>query len=112
MRYSFPTSGFSVMFPQCLCNLIFLRTSNKLFANSKKDKGLCEKFPPLKRDRFLWMQLAEQYGPVFSLRKGSTRMVFVSGYKMVKEALVNQMDSFVDRPVIPLFHKTVKGMGE
>ncbi|KAL6107458.1 uncharacterized protein ACO6RY_18227 [Pungitius sinensis] len=56
-------------------------------------------------------KLAQEYGPVFSLRKGSVRMVFVSGHKMVKEALVNQLDSFVDRPVVPLFHKIFKGIG-
>ncbi|XP_038572270.1 cytochrome P450 2J2-like isoform X1 [Micropterus salmoides] len=56
-------------------------------------------------------KLAQVYGPVFSLRRGSERMVFISGYKMVKEALVNQLDSFVDRPVIPLFHVIFKGLG-
>ncbi|XP_071343495.1 cytochrome P450 2J2-like isoform X1 [Trachinotus anak] len=56
-------------------------------------------------------KLAQKYGPVFSLRRGSERMVFISGYKMVKEALVNQLDSFVDRPVIPLFHVVFKGLG-
>lgn len=61
---------------------------------------------------FLHMQLAQHYGPVFSLRRGSERVVFISGYKMVKEALVNQLDSFVDRPIIPLFHVTFKGLGE
>lgn len=30
---------------------------------------------------------------------------------MVKEALVTQLDSFADRPVIPLFHKVFKGIG-
>lgn len=39
-------------------------------------------------------------------------MVYISGYKMVKEALVNQLDSFVDRPVVPLFHVIFKGIGE
>ncbi|CAB1331976.1 unnamed protein product [Coregonus sp. 'balchen'] len=38
-------------------------------------------------------KMAEDYGPVFSLRRGSDRVVFISGYKMVKEALVNQLDS-------------------
>lgn len=56
-------------------------------------------------------KLAQEYGPVFSLRRGSERMVFISGYKMVKEALVNQLDSFVDRPIIPLFHEVFKGIG-
>lgn len=58
------------------------------------------------------MQLAEKYGPVFSLRRGSQRMVFISGYKMVREALVNQLDSFADRPIIPLFHDTYQGLGK
>uniref|UniRef100_A0A665TRI5 Cytochrome P450 2J2-like n=1 Tax=Echeneis naucrates TaxID=173247 RepID=A0A665TRI5_ECHNA len=56
-------------------------------------------------------KLAQEYGPVFSLRRGSERIVFISGYKMVKEALVNQLDSFVDRPVVPLFHVIFKGIG-
>ncbi|KAL4000302.1 hypothetical protein ACER0C_008073 [Sarotherodon galilaeus] len=56
-------------------------------------------------------ELAQKYGPVFSLRRGSERMVFAAGYKMVKEALVSQLDSFVDRPIVPLFHVTFKGIG-
>ncbi|XP_026161320.1 cytochrome P450 2J2-like [Mastacembelus armatus] len=56
-------------------------------------------------------KLAQQYGPVFSLRRGSERMVFISGYKMVREALVNQLDSFVDRPIVPLFHTVYNGLG-
>ncbi|MEQ2263553.1 hypothetical protein XENORESO_009463 [Xenotaenia resolanae] len=56
-------------------------------------------------------KIAKQYGPVFSVRKGSERLVFISGHKMVKEALVNQLDSFVDRPVVPLFHVIFKGLG-
>ncbi|XP_047230930.1 cytochrome P450 2J2-like isoform X1 [Girardinichthys multiradiatus] len=56
-------------------------------------------------------KIAKKYGPVFSVRKGSKRLVFISGHKMVKEALVNQLDSFVDRPVVPLFHVIFKGLG-
>ncbi|KAM3619532.1 uncharacterized protein V6R79_009743 [Siganus canaliculatus] len=57
------------------------------------------------------VKLAQEYGPVFSLKRGSERLVFVSGYKMVKESLVGQLDSFIDRPVVPLFHVTFKGLG-
>ncbi|XP_046905460.1 cytochrome P450 2J2-like [Hypomesus transpacificus] len=57
------------------------------------------------------IKLSEEYGPVFSLRRGSERVVFVSSYKMVKEALVNQLDSFADRPIIPLFHVVFKAIG-
>ncbi|XP_075943610.1 LOW QUALITY PROTEIN: cytochrome P450 2J2-like [Anarhichas minor] len=43
-------------------------------------------------------KLADVYGNVFSIRLGVDKMVFVSGYKMVKEAIVTQADNFVDRP--------------
>ncbi|KAM6962803.1 cytochrome P450 2J2-like [Aplochiton taeniatus] len=56
-------------------------------------------------------KLTEEYGPVFSLRRGNARIVFVSGFKMVKEALVTQLDSFADRPIVPLFHVVFKGIG-
>ncbi|XP_072294782.1 cytochrome P450 2J2-like [Eucyclogobius newberryi] len=56
-------------------------------------------------------KLTEDYGPVFSLRRGSDKIVFVSGYKMVREALVSQLDSFTERPEIPLFHVIFKGIG-
>ncbi|XP_061095521.1 cytochrome P450 2J2-like [Conger conger] len=56
-------------------------------------------------------KLAGEYGNVFSLRKGSEKIVFVSGYKMVKEALVTQGENLVDRPLLPLFHEIFKGLG-
>ena len=39
---------------------------------------------------------------MFSLRLGIDKWVVVSGYKMVKEALVTQAENFVDRPYSPL----------
>ncbi|KAJ7992923.1 hypothetical protein DPEC_G00267110 [Dallia pectoralis] len=56
-------------------------------------------------------KMAKDYGPVFSLRRGCERIIFISGYKMVKEALVNQLNSFADRPITPLFNVTFKGNG-
>ncbi|XP_035268410.1 cytochrome P450 2J2-like isoform X7 [Anguilla anguilla] len=56
-------------------------------------------------------KLAEEYGSVFSLRRGSEKTVFVSGFRTVKEALVNQGQSFTDRPVSPLFDEIYKGHG-
>lgn len=43
-------------------------------------------------------QLARHYGDVFSIRLGSSKIVFVCGYKMVKEATLTQADNFVERP--------------
>ncbi|KAL7871965.1 hypothetical protein SRHO_G00069480 [Serrasalmus rhombeus] len=56
-------------------------------------------------------KLAEEYGEIFSLRWGSDKVVFISGYKMVKEALITQLDSFADRPAIPMFQKIFQGLG-
>ncbi|KAI1892060.1 hypothetical protein AGOR_G00150090 [Albula goreensis] len=56
-------------------------------------------------------ELAEEYGNIFSLRRGSDKTVFISGYKMVREALVTQGESFVDRPVTPMFHEIFQGLG-
>lgn len=57
----------------------------------------------------LFYQLAEKYGNIFSLRRGLTKVVYVSGYKLVKEALVSE--SFA-RCVSPLFDDIYKGRGE
>ncbi|KAK3542291.1 hypothetical protein QTP86_021970, partial [Hemibagrus guttatus] len=54
------------------------------------------------------MCLSEKYGNVFSLRRGLTKIVYVSGYKAVKEALVSE--SFA-RCVTPLFDDIYKGRG-
>ncbi|KAJ7992925.1 hypothetical protein DPEC_G00267130 [Dallia pectoralis] len=56
-------------------------------------------------------KMAQDYGPVYSLRRGSKREVYISGYKMVKEALVNQPDSIAERPILPLYHSIFKGLG-
>ncbi|KAG7316725.1 hypothetical protein KOW79_020266 [Hemibagrus wyckioides] len=53
-------------------------------------------------------KLSEKYGNIFSLRRGLTNIVYVSGYKAVKEALVS--DSFA-RCVTPLFDDIYKGRG-
>ncbi len=40
-------------------------------------------------------QLADIYGNVMSVRLGSDKIVLVSGYKMVKEAIVAKAENFV-----------------
>ncbi|XP_041646826.1 cytochrome P450 2J6-like [Cheilinus undulatus] len=43
-------------------------------------------------------KLADIYGNVFSVRLGREKMVCVTGYKAVKDAIVGQAENFVDRP--------------
>uniref|UniRef100_A0A667WGJ4 Cytochrome P450, family 2, subfamily N, polypeptide 13 n=1 Tax=Myripristis murdjan TaxID=586833 RepID=A0A667WGJ4_9TELE len=62
-----------------------------------------------KHPHISFTKLAEAYGNVFSIRFGSDEMVFVCGYKMVKEAIVTQAENFVDRPYSPLFERVYNG---
>uniref|UniRef100_A0A8C3S6Y7 Cytochrome P450 n=1 Tax=Chelydra serpentina TaxID=8475 RepID=A0A8C3S6Y7_CHESE len=65
----------------------------------------------LKRPYRTMLELSKKYGPVFSIQMGCQKMVVLSGYEMVKEALVNQADAFAERPKIPVFEDTSKGYG-
>ncbi|XP_015272789.1 PREDICTED: cytochrome P450 2K4-like [Gekko japonicus] len=65
----------------------------------------------LKKPYGTMLKLSKQYGPVFTLQLGFQKMVVLSGYKTVKEALVNQGDAFVDRPRIPMFEEAERGHG-
>ncbi|KAI1892057.1 hypothetical protein AGOR_G00150060 [Albula goreensis] len=56
-------------------------------------------------------KLAEVYGNVFSFRLGRDKIVLVTGYKMVKEALVTQAETFVDRPPSPMNDRLYSGNG-
>lgn len=57
----------------------------------------------------LHSQLADVYGNVFCIRLGRHKTVFVSGWKMVKEALVTQADNFADRPYSPMVTRIYSG---
>ncbi|XP_067419915.1 cytochrome P450 2K6-like [Emydura macquarii macquarii] len=65
----------------------------------------------LKRPYWTMLELSKKYGPVFSIQMGCQKMVVLSGYKMVKEALVNQADAFAERAKVPMFENTFKGYG-
>ncbi|NXF06272.1 CP2K1 protein, partial [Smithornis capensis] len=65
----------------------------------------------LKRPYRTYLQLSKEYGPVFSVQMGQTKIVVISGYETVKEALVNQADAFAERPKIPIFDDLSKGNG-
>ncbi|XP_067400665.1 cytochrome P450 2K6-like [Emydura macquarii macquarii] len=102
-------------------SVMFIMKTEKLWNSSfRKD------FPPgpkplpiignlhimdLKRPYWTMLELSKKYGPVFSIQMGCQKMVVLSGYKMVKEALVNQADAFAERPKIPMFENISNGYG-
>ncbi|XP_006137090.1 cytochrome P450 2K4-like isoform X1 [Pelodiscus sinensis] len=117
MEWPDPTSIFLVF----VLTIIFIMKTQKFWNSSFR-----EDFPPgptplpiignlhiLDRKRPYWtlLELSKKYGPVFSIQMGCQKMVVLSGYKMVKEALVNQADAFAERPKIPVFEATSKGYG-
>ncbi|XP_031959838.1 cytochrome P450 2K1-like [Corvus moneduloides] len=65
----------------------------------------------LKRPYRTYLQLSKKYGPVFSVQMGHRKIVVISGYETVKEALVNQADAFAERPKVPIFEDLTKGNG-
>ncbi|KAL8173102.1 UNVERIFIED_CONTAM: hypothetical protein K2H54_040079 [Gekko kuhli] len=56
-------------------------------------------------------QFSKRYGPVFSLQLGFQKMVILTGYETVKEALVNQAEAFAERARVPIFEKFTEGHG-
>ncbi|NXN28555.1 CP2J2 protein, partial [Nycticryphes semicollaris] len=56
-------------------------------------------------------KLTEKYGDVFSIDMGSTSFVCVNGMRLIKEALVNQGENFMDRPVIPIDREVFSNRG-
>ncbi|NWY04851.1 CP2K6 protein, partial [Nothoprocta ornata] len=65
----------------------------------------------LKRPYRTMLELSKTYGQVFSIQMGQEKIVVLSGYETVKEALVNQADAFAGRPEIPILGTAIKGIG-
>ncbi|NXX56674.1 CP2K6 protein, partial [Scopus umbretta] len=65
----------------------------------------------LKRPYLTMIELSKTYGPVFSIQMGLRKMVVLTGYNTVKEALVNQADAFAGRPKIRIIEDIGKGKG-
>ncbi|KAM9067725.1 cytochrome P450 2C23-like [Sarcophilus harrisii] len=58
-----------------------------------------------------FLQLAEKYGPIYTIYIGTKRIVVLYGYTMVKEALIDQGDVFMERGDMPIFEDLFKGLG-
>uniref|UniRef100_A0A673J4U8 Cytochrome P450, family 2, subfamily K, polypeptide 22 n=1 Tax=Sinocyclocheilus rhinocerous TaxID=307959 RepID=A0A673J4U8_9TELE len=60
---------------------------------------------------FSVLQLSKQYGSVFTVHFGPKKVVILSGYKAVKQALVNLSEEFGERDITPIFHDFNQGYG-
>ncbi|KAM4632523.1 cytochrome P450 2K1-like [Discoglossus pictus] len=113
----FVSADLLVYITTCLLFLVYL------FNGSKKSAA---KMPPgprplpfignlnivdLKKPFKSLMALSEKYGDIFTVHFGPKKMVVISGYKAVKEALVTQADDFGERADMPIFALLTKGNG-
>ncbi|XP_068921875.1 cytochrome P450 2K6-like [Petaurus breviceps papuanus] len=65
----------------------------------------------LKRPYQTMLKLSQTYGSIFSLRLGGQKVVVLSGYETVKDALVNHSEDFGERAHTPIFEKLFEGKG-
>ncbi|XP_035035736.2 cytochrome P450 2K1-like isoform X1 [Hippoglossus stenolepis] len=65
----------------------------------------------LKRPYRTLCELSEKYGSVFTVYFGPDKVVVLSGYKVVKEALVSFSEEFGDRYIPPIFYEMNQGHG-
>ncbi|XP_072918429.1 uncharacterized protein [Hemitrygon akajei] len=65
----------------------------------------------LKKPHLSLMKLSEKYGPIFSIKLGTMRVVVLTGYETVKDALINNPDKFGGRPHIPIVDDLTHGYG-
>ncbi|XP_030411097.1 cytochrome P450 2K4-like [Gopherus evgoodei] len=117
MEWTDPISIFLLF----VLTILFIMKTEKFWNSSFR-----EDFPPgpkplpiignlhimdLKRPYRTMLELSKKYGPVFSIQIGCQKMVVLSGYETMKEALVNQADAFAERPKVPVFEEISKGYG-
>ncbi|XP_048035123.1 cytochrome P450 2K6-like isoform X3 [Megalobrama amblycephala] len=103
--------------------LMFLVIFLVSISSKSKDEG---KYPPgpkplpllgnlhmldLKKTYLSLCELSKQYGSVYTVHFGPKKVLILSGYKTVKQALVNLSEEFGDRDITPIFHDFNQGYG-
>lgn len=56
-------------------------------------------------------KLSKKYGPIYSIHMGPRKVVVLSGYDTVKDALVNYGNQFGERSRVPIFERLFDGKG-
>uniref|UniRef100_A0A8C0M7Y9 Cytochrome P450 n=1 Tax=Canis lupus familiaris TaxID=9615 RepID=A0A8C0M7Y9_CANLF len=57
-------------------------------------------------------KLSQKYGSIYSIQMGPKKVVVLSGYETVKDALVNYGDQFGERSQVPIFERLFEGKGK
>uniref|UniRef100_A0A452TE23 Cytochrome P450 2W1 n=1 Tax=Ursus maritimus TaxID=29073 RepID=A0A452TE23_URSMA len=56
-------------------------------------------------------KLSQKYGSIYSIQMGPKKVVVLSGYETVKDALVSYGDQFGERSQVPIFERLFEGKG-
>ncbi|KAK2500670.1 hypothetical protein MC885_003157, partial [Smutsia gigantea] len=56
-------------------------------------------------------KLSQKYGSIYSIQMGPKKVVVLSGYETVRDALVNHGDQFGGRSQVPIFERLFEGKG-
>ncbi|KAG3289601.1 cytochrome P450 2K1-like [Ictidomys tridecemlineatus] len=65
----------------------------------------------LKRPYQTMQELSQKYGSIYSIQMGPKKVVVLSGYETVKEALVGYGNQFGERSQVPIFERIFNGKG-
>ncbi|XP_054839592.1 cytochrome P450 2J2-like isoform X2 [Eublepharis macularius] len=64
-----------------------------------------------KPSKDLLIELAKQYGNIYTVWVGPVPIIVLSGFEAVKEGLINHSEDFADRPLTPYLTAIAKGRG-
>ncbi|ERE87952.1 cytochrome P450 2C39-like protein [Cricetulus griseus] len=65
----------------------------------------------LKRPYQTMLELSKKYGSIYSIHMGPRKVVVLSGYETVKDALVKYGNQFEERSRVPIFERLFNGKG-
>ncbi|XP_066533312.1 cytochrome P450 2K1-like isoform X1 [Hoplias malabaricus] len=109
-----------------LLGILLMLLSVLYFFSSRSRSQKKEKEPPgpkplpilgnllhldLKRPHLSLLSMSKQYGSVFTVHLGPRKVVVLSGYETIKQALVNRAEEFENRDLNPLFTEYNQGYG-
>ncbi|MEJ1285178.1 Rhesus blood group-associated A glycoprotein [Cricetulus griseus] len=63
-------------------------------------------------DDSLYWKLSKKYGSIYSIHMGPRKVVVLSGYETVKDALVKYGNQFEERSRVPIFERLFNGKGK
>ncbi|KAI4887982.1 hypothetical protein NFI96_015680 [Prochilodus magdalenae] len=68
--------------------------------------------PGVSEDQLDLTGMSKQYGSIFTVYFGPKKVVVLTGYQTIKQALVNHAEEFSGRDISPIFYDVNKGYGE